>query len=128
MKDISMEMSELSKMLSDSKYDESLDAGKKFQIPMNTVSGLAEKLRDALESGNLQDALEAAKNLLEQIKKTRRVLEEYSDFAASMENNGEKMDELLKVKEQTYFSIALEAACASSGTLLNSVSLNKYSS
>ncbi|MCK4935590.1 MAG: hypothetical protein KAR84_01950 [Elusimicrobiales bacterium] len=99
MKTLAMEMASMRKILSEQKYEESFGEKKRFQIPINKASSLADKLQKALKNRNLKEALNSAKALLEEIKKTRRVFGEYSDFMSSMQGGGEKIKKLQKIKE-----------------------------
>jgi hypothetical protein len=99
MKNLALEMNLMRKMLSRKKYKDSFGKKKRFQIPMNKASGLADKLQEALKNRNLKEALAAAKALLEEIKKTRQVFGEYSEFVASMQGNDKKIKKLQKIKD-----------------------------
>lgn len=99
MKTLAREMSSMSKILSSQKYQESFGERRRFQIPINEAASLAAKLQKALKSRNLEAALKAAKALLEEIRKTRQVFSEYSDFVASMQGNDGKIKKLQKIKD-----------------------------
>ncbi len=99
MENLALEMNSMRKMLSRQKYKDSFGKKKRFQIPMNKASGLADKLQEALKNRNLKEALAVAKALLEEIKKTRQVFGEYSEFVASMQGNDKKIKKLQKIKD-----------------------------
>ena len=99
MKSLAQEMGSLGKMLGNREYRESFGEKKRFQIPIDKALSLADKLRKALKSRNLKEALSAAKALLEEIRKTRRVFSEYSDFVSSMQGGAGKMKKLKEIKK-----------------------------
>lgn len=99
MKSLAQEMAAMAKVLTSQKYEDSFGKKKRFQIPIGKASGLADKLQKALKNRNLKEALKAAKDLLEEIRKTRQVFGEYSDFMAAMQGSDKKIKKLRKIKE-----------------------------
>lgn len=87
MEQLAGELEELKNFLEDLKKGETGEDAKIFSLPAGRMSGLAAGMRKAFESGDAQKSLEYAKKLLEEIRKTKRVLREFFEYAMERRGN-----------------------------------------